>query len=286
MRIIEVNSTDCIPHANPGTAPMLDWIPIEKLVVDDRYQRDLKRENWNAIRRIAKNFLWSRFSPVFVAPVEGGKFAIIDGQHRVHAAAMCGVEQVPCQIVQMTFEEQASSFAAVNGTVTKVTTWQVYKAALAAGLPWAVEATKVAENGGCRLMTSNASAKNKKPCEIYGVSEFRGILGVRPNASVSQALTALGKSETFGKSALPWQSGIFTPILLALTARPNSLDLSDPDLPTAIDNFELFDAVDDIQIKVNEKTRAGEACEPRRVLLEREFLDYLFVCYGDEVPLS
>src|SRR5690606_16959607 len=74
-----------------------------------------------------------RFAPVLCAPIEGGLYSIIDGQHRVHAAAMCGVEAVPCQIVQIDKQEQAASFAAVNGNVTKITAFNLLKAALAAG---------------------------------------------------------------------------------------------------------------------------------------------------------
>src|SRR5690606_21829714 len=143
---------------------------IADLVVDDRYQRDLKTGNWAAIRRIAQQFRWSRFSPVLVAPVEGGRFAVIDGQHRTHAAAMCGHETVPCQVVQMDHAEQAASFAAVNGLVTKVSAGQVYKAALAAGTEWAVACHKAVTGAGCRLMTHNASGDAKKAGEVYALA--------------------------------------------------------------------------------------------------------------------
>ena len=39
------------------------------------------------LRRIAEQFDWRLFAPVIVAPIEGGLFAVIDGQHRTHAAA-------------------------------------------------------------------------------------------------------------------------------------------------------------------------------------------------------
>ena len=118
MRTIETGTNHAPSSVDAGPAPMLQWLPLASLVVDDSYQRELKRGNWSAIRRIADNFKWSRFSPVFVAPVEGGRYAIIDGQHRAHAAAICGFDEVTCQIVQMSREEQAASFAAVNGLVT------------------------------------------------------------------------------------------------------------------------------------------------------------------------
>lgn len=137
LRPVCIEKQSPVGDVDPGAAPMLQWLPISSLVVDDGYQRDLKAGNWKAIRRIAAAFSWSRFSPVFVAPVEGGLYAIIDGQHRTHAAALVGIDTVPCQIVQMDPREQAASFAAINGLVTKVTIWNIYKAALAAGEAWA-----------------------------------------------------------------------------------------------------------------------------------------------------
>lgn len=64
-----------------GAAPMLQWVPIADLVVDDRYQRRIAGAGRSNVRRIAEGFCWSKFAPVIVAPVAGGKFAIIDGQH-------------------------------------------------------------------------------------------------------------------------------------------------------------------------------------------------------------
>ncbi|MBI1620099.1 ParB N-terminal domain-containing protein [Aquamicrobium zhengzhouense] len=148
MRSIDVTKLKRPANVDSGPAPMLQWIRIEQLVVDDSYQRDLKAGNWKTIQRIAEAFRWSRFSPVFVAPVEGGRFAIIDGQHRTHAAAICGFAEVPCQVVQMSLEEQAASFAAVNGLVTKVTLQQIFKAALTAGETWAIECDRICRDAG------------------------------------------------------------------------------------------------------------------------------------------
>lgn len=147
-RKIAFSKADRPADLAPGPAAILQWIEIDLLVIDDSYQRELKQQNWKAIRKIASGFRWSMFSPVFVSPVEGGLYAIIDGQHRTHAAAICGFKQVPCQIVHMSRSEQAAAFAAVNGTVTQVTAHQVLKAALAANEKWAVDAAAIAAEGG------------------------------------------------------------------------------------------------------------------------------------------
>ncbi|MDF3607736.1 ParB N-terminal domain-containing protein [Paracoccus sp. DMF-8] len=136
FRAIDVSGQPALEPADQA-APVLDWIPIRQLVVDDRYQRPLTRAGWQTIRRIAENFRWSRFSPVLVAPMPGALWAIIDGQHRTHAAAICGHDKVPCMSVHMDTAEQAQAFADVNGTVTRITVHHVFKAALAAGENWA-----------------------------------------------------------------------------------------------------------------------------------------------------
>jgi ParB-like nuclease domain len=84
----------------PGPAPFLEWIETDKLVVDVTYQREIGRRGATNVNQIAENLDWSKFAPVIVAPVEGGQFAIVDGQHRTTAAILLGQEKVPCQVVQ------------------------------------------------------------------------------------------------------------------------------------------------------------------------------------------
>src|SRR6266550_4097499 len=71
---------------SPGPAPFLEWIETSRLVVDVTYQREIGRRGAVNVNQIAENFDWSKFAPVIVAPVEGGHFAIVDGQHRTTAA--------------------------------------------------------------------------------------------------------------------------------------------------------------------------------------------------------
>src|SRR5437868_11859154 len=79
-----------------GPAPDLRWLPIDRLVIDDSYQRPIAFAGRRNINAIANAFDWRRFSPVIVAPVEGGSYAIVDGQHRTTAAAAIGITSVPC----------------------------------------------------------------------------------------------------------------------------------------------------------------------------------------------
>ncbi|MBB4004459.1 ParB N-terminal domain-containing protein [Aurantimonas endophytica] len=255
MRKIEVSPADKPAAIEPGPAPMLQWIDIEQLVVDDSYQRGLQRSNWTAIRRIANGFLWSRFSPVFVAPIEGGKFAIIDGQHRTHAAAICGFEQVPCQVVQMDRQEQAASFATVNGAVTKVTLWNIFKAALTAGAEWAVACDKVCRDADCRLMTSNAPTDAKKAGEIFAIALVRDPVQAGHGASVTLALSGVRRSE-FGQDAEAYNNEILKPLIAAVCDRP-WLAKAGVDLAPFMDEFDIWAALDRAADFAKRKRREG-----------------------------
>lgn len=251
-----VSTKSEIAPAEAGPAPMLQWVEIKQLVIDDDYQRPLSPHNWKNIRQIADGFRWSRFSPVLCAPVEGGLFAIIDGQHRAHAAAMCGYKSVPCQIVQMSPVEQAASFAAVNGNVTKVTTLNLLKAALAAGEPWAVECNSIAIEGGCKLMLSNASSEKKKPGQIYAAKMFRKLVENRPREAIIKALTILMQAEGYRDNAGIWDGGILESTLLAMTEVPDYLDRDD--FVSFLELYDIWEAIDGIEAENRRRIGVGK----------------------------
>lgn len=143
------------PPSNFGPAPDLRWIAIERLVVDPAYQRDLNRQSARHIRQIVERFDWRLFSAVIVSPIPGGQFAVVDGQHRTTAAALCGIDHVPCQVIQADPGMQARAFEAINGKVIQVTKLAQYKAALAAGNEEALQLRAICAKAGLRMLTSN-----------------------------------------------------------------------------------------------------------------------------------
>ncbi len=196
--------------------PVLDWVEVARLRIDECYQRPLGPENWKAIRQIAADFRWSRFSPVLVAPLDGGLFAVIDGQHRVHAAHLCGMARVPAMIVAAGVQGQADAFAAVNGRITRMSALNLYRAALAAGEGWAERCDAVVASAGCVLRTVNCSTKDKKPGEVFCVGLIRDLVVTRGHAEAVRAgLAALRAHDLRGRVALysdfvlkPWLTGI------------------------------------------------------------------------------
>lgn len=255
MRAIDTGKLKRPATVDPGPAAMLQWIRIDQLVVDDSYQRDLKPGNWKAIQRIADNFRWSRFSPVFVAPVEGGLFAIIDGQHRTHAAAVCGFAEVPCQVVPMSIAEQAASFAAVNGLVTKVTLFQIFKAALTAGEEWAVDCARICADADCKLMTFVKTSDAKRAGEIYAISLIRGFREKGHGRLVTFALSGLRRSEGGAEPAI-WSNDVLKALIGAVVDRPWLLDQG-ADLVAFLDRFDIYAAIDRAEDFARQKRRQG-----------------------------
>ncbi len=271
MRSIVMQADPTI-QAKPGSCPMLEWLPIEKLVVDETYQRDLQRNNWKAIRAIAEKFRWSRFSPVFCAPVEGGRFAIIDGQHRVHAAALCGIDAVPCQIVQMDRAEQAEAFAAVNGEVTAITTWNIFRAELAAGHEKAVALCRAVEAAGCKMATSNGSKATKKAGTIYFLAAARE-LHTKYGDRLTQALSIFLKCNGFDDSAELWAANIMHPMLEALCSAPPFI--AHPAIVTAIDDFDVWATVDDLEAERRRRRSLGLPLVSGKEMLREAFFKHL-----------
>jgi hypothetical protein len=154
----------------PGPAPQLMWIEIKDLVIDPSYQRDIGRRGTANIHHIAENFDWSKFAPVIVAPIEGGQYAVVDGQHRTTAALLRCLEKVPCQVVQADRVQQAAAFAAVNGSITKTTSQQLYYARLTAGHPECVALQEVLAASGVAIVKTNLVLSRMKVGQTHAVA--------------------------------------------------------------------------------------------------------------------
>lgn len=194
-RAIDIAGYRPVAAKPAGPVPQLQWVAIADLVVDDLYQRPLSEGSRRAIQRIAAEFAWSQFSPVLVAPVEGGKFAIIDGQHRATAAALRGFQTVPCQIVLADGPQQAAAFAAVNGKVRKVTSLQLFNAAMQSGAAWATAVAAVCAEAGVTIsrypLRINERSKKR---ETMAVMVVDGVIRRRGRAVAVAALRCIMES--------------------------------------------------------------------------------------------
>lgn len=141
------------PEVDPGPKSELRWIPLESLMVDHRYQRELGRSNWTHINKIAKNWRWGLCQPLAVCAIEGGLFSIVDGQHRFEAAKKHpAVDQLPCFVIHAdNLADQARAFEALNSARIGVTRLQRFWAALAAGDAMAIRIKALCERSGVKI---------------------------------------------------------------------------------------------------------------------------------------
>lgn len=139
------------PLPAPGKHPELKWVAISDLFVDHDYQRPIRGSGTANVRKIAANFLWSCFAPVVVSQI-GVKYAIIDGQHRTTAAALIGIEKVPCMVVDVSPCEQAKAFKEINGATTAMSRQAIHAASVAAGDKDALELEDVARRAGVTIL--------------------------------------------------------------------------------------------------------------------------------------
>jgi len=169
MRPISAEGFEKLKSVSPGAVPMLQWLKIADLVVDPAYQRPIVGNGRRNVDRIAREFSWSCFAPVVVSPVEGGKFAIIDGQHRTTSAAILGFESVPCQIVIAARNEQAAAFKAINGTITPISQMALHAASLVANERWAVQIAHVCACAQVELLRYPVPTNKQAPGQTMAV---------------------------------------------------------------------------------------------------------------------
>ena len=149
--------------ADFGAMPRLEYLPLSSLVIDPTYQRDVTKIGRKNVRLIATRFKWSEFAPVVVSPLDGGLFAIVDAQHRCTAAALCGIERVPCSIIDIEPGEQARAFRAINGNTTRVHALTLYHASVAAGDAAALRIAALCKRAGVSVVRNPTAADDMQP---------------------------------------------------------------------------------------------------------------------------
>lgn len=154
-----------------GKVPRLEWLSISSLFIDPEYQREISNLGRKNIRHIAEHFNWSMFGTVMVAAIGGSRFAIVDGQHRNTAASLCGIEKVPCQIVEAVRGEQAAAFRAINGNTTRPHTIQLFHASVTAGEPNALRVVEVCKRAGVRIARSLGALRDFETFSVGSIGK-------------------------------------------------------------------------------------------------------------------
>jgi hypothetical protein len=202
VRSISTEGFEKPESVSAGAAPMLQWLKIADLVVDPAYQRPIVGNGRRNVDRIARAFSWSCFAPVVVSPVEGGKYAIIDGQHRTTSAAIVGFDSVPCQIVIAAREDQAAAFKAINGTTTPISQMALHAAALVASETWAVQIAHVCACAQVELLRYPVPADKQASGQTMAVGTIAQCLKRYGEATLITALQCVTQTANNQPGAL------------------------------------------------------------------------------------
>jgi hypothetical protein len=167
--------------ADLGQKPELMWVPVDQIIVDRNYQREIKPTK---VAKILRDFNWAHFQPVSLAQHEDGTFSVFDGQHRVAAArSHPHINEVPAAVVHIpSAREEAEAFLGVNVNRSAITTVEKYHAGIEAADPEMMAVCAVLEGAGCEVVAA---------------------IGVKPASNKTTAVTAVSRAiKTYGEGAV------------------------------------------------------------------------------------
>jgi hypothetical protein len=184
--------TEAPTFPNPGELPVVDWIAKDLIDVDHAYQRP---EDAARAEKIARSFSWSKFGAIVVVPKDGGRYAVIDGQHRAAAAKLHPlVDNLPAVIMPTVqgVVAEAASFIGLNADRKAVSGLELYHAKLAAGDEDSQTIDQVVQRAGVRIPKHPG---DYKPRDTVAVGAIQAAIGRRGAMRARQYLEILAKSD-------------------------------------------------------------------------------------------
>lgn len=190
-----------MPPIDPGPRPELTWLPIDRLDIDESYQRSLgtprgKRQ----VRKIAEGFRWAKFQAILAAPEPGvsDRWLIIDGQHRVAAARQVGLPLVPAVVIHgIGREEQAAAFVGANRDRVAVSAQALFHARVAAGDPEALAVKRLCDKAGILIVRHNQAASQVPAGQTAAVPALLRLVKEHGEERAGEAVAAV--AECFGR---------------------------------------------------------------------------------------
>lgn len=180
-----------LEFTDPGPEPKLEWIDLSTLIVDHSYQREAHQLH---AQKILKAFRWAYFQAITVTPLENGKYAVIDGQHRIMAVRNHpSVERVPCVVVgPATVAEQAKGFVIMNEMHKRITPVEMYWAGLAAEDPEYLRIAHMLGRAGLDVHTQSGGAT--PPRTTLAINTIRKVYRRHGEQYLEAALGAMVKA--------------------------------------------------------------------------------------------
>ncbi len=176
-----------------GSPPTLEWIGVDRLLVDTEYQR---RADGSASRRIIggmlKEWKWPLCQPLAVSRRVDGSMYVLDGQHRLEGARQRGdIPHLPCVVVSgIERAAEASTYIDLNTARQKLSENDKFLGMLAAGDPDAITISRLLEVTSWTITRKN-NTSHWNPGELQCAPMLARLLGQRGEHALRFALGTL-----------------------------------------------------------------------------------------------
>lgn len=207
---------------DPGEIPVLDWIDVALIGVEECYQRPLDKTR---VENIVRSFSWRSFGALVVVPQPDGSYHATDGQHRLEAAKLHPkVSHVPCCIVTaQDIRSEAGIFVDINKNRKNVNSLELFFAQLTAGDPEAETIHHVCKEAGVRI--PKYAGKGFKVNDCIAIAAIQASIAKHGTVKTRSFLTLLTKAS-------------FAPIS-ASHIKATEMLLTDPEFEPHIEPEEL-----------------------------------------------
>ena len=142
------NHLDHLPDGDLDRDTIGEWVPVGSMFVAP-YGRPVSQAKINNLLRAG--FDLEKVGVILVSLRDDGRYAILDGNHRVQAARQVGITAMPCRVfLDKTYREEAELYNAF-ATVNKQTALDRFRARLEAGELAATEIDGMLRRHGMRV---------------------------------------------------------------------------------------------------------------------------------------
>ena len=127
------------------------WIPVEKLKIDIRVQRELQETH---VTKLLGKFDPSAFGRLSVNLREDGFYYVSDGQHRLEIAKRLGLSEVPCVVNRLeSLRDEGRSFIKINQNSAKVSGIDKYRIGVSSEVEEYLRVKECVDYAGLRIGT-------------------------------------------------------------------------------------------------------------------------------------
>lgn len=126
-------------------------VPVESLLVDDRYQRPLT----SFVDEVTRDYNPALIGTLIVSERDNGHLAVIDGQTRLEGMRRNGEEGAPCLVYHgLSHEQEAELFADLQTKRRGMATYLRFRASLVAKNTEAIAIAAIVQHAGFELDTT------------------------------------------------------------------------------------------------------------------------------------